>query len=141
MKGITVEQFNEVYWPACYAELLSVPQMFQQWASKQVMGITGTNVRQAHYTPGHDKTCPSCNSVQETCRYVLWCEEKCRVDLMHKSINILDLWLANNDMDEELHCLLVQYAYGQGGTTMQELVDWQESKFQCLANSMNTIGW
>mgnify|MGYP007095174273 CR=1 FL=1 len=60
--------------------------MFQIWASKQVLGITGTNEMQARYTANHDKKCPSCGVCVETCGHVLACEEAGRVDLLHQSI-------------------------------------------------------
>jgi hypothetical protein len=39
--------------------------------AKQVLGIAGTNVMQAKYTPNHDKKCPSCGKEDKTCGHVL----------------------------------------------------------------------
>ena len=57
------DEFNEVAWRPIYQALHDVPRLFQLWACKQVLGIAGTNEMQAHYTPNHEKTCPSCGVV------------------------------------------------------------------------------
>jgi len=56
VKWLDEEQFDEVYWPACYAALTGTKRMFQIFACKQTMGIAGCNENQAYYTPGHDKS-------------------------------------------------------------------------------------
>jgi hypothetical protein len=80
------EQFDEVYWPACYQALTEVPWMFQLFASKQTLGIAGCN----YYTPGHDPLCPSCGVVPETCGHILVCDEAGRVEVLHGSIDLLN---------------------------------------------------
>ena len=60
VKWINEEQFDEIYWPACYSALTGTKRMFQIFASKQTMGIAGCNDNLAYYTPGHDRKCPSC---------------------------------------------------------------------------------
>ena len=79
---IDKEQFDEVHWPACYQALAEVPRLFQIFASKQTTSIASCNVNQAYYTPGHNKMCPSCGVVQETCAHVLTCEETGRVEVL-----------------------------------------------------------
>ena len=87
------EEFDEVHWWSVYNGLDSVPRLFQLWACKQVMGVAGTNVNQAKYTPNHDKKCPSCGVVNETCGHVLSCDEAGRVDLLHQSIELVGQWM------------------------------------------------
>jgi hypothetical protein len=60
VKFLDQEQFDKVEWRGVHCALNEVPRMFQIWASKQVLGIVGTNKMQARYTPNHDKHCPSC---------------------------------------------------------------------------------
>jgi hypothetical protein len=140
VKWINEEQFDEVYWPACYAALSAAPRMFQLFASKQTMGIAGCNVNQAFYTPGHSKMCPSCGVVQESCSHILLCEEAGRVEALHRSIDHMNRWLKDNGTDNELRSVLVEYAHGRGGLTMQEIVGNHPQHVQ-MATSVDCIGW
>ena len=87
------------------------------------MGIAGTNEMQAHYTPGHDKKCPSCGIAIETCSHILSCEEAGWVAVLHKSAKLLEQWMQDHGTERELRRLVVQYVHGGVGTTMQETVD------------------
>ena len=140
VKWIDAEQFDEVYWPACYSALTEVKRMFQIFACKQTMGIAGCNENQAFYTPGHDKKCPSCGVEIETCAHVLSCNELGRVDVLHKSIDLLDRWLKDNSTEANLRWLLIQYAHGHGGRTIQEIVGFQ-LQYRRSAASVDSIGW
>jgi hypothetical protein len=140
VKWLDEEQFDEVYWPACYKVLSEAPRMFQLFASKQTMGISGCNVNQAFYTPGHNKMCPSCGMVQESCSYILTCEEAGRVEVLHRSIEHLDQWLKDNGTDQELRRFLVKCAHGRGGQSMQEIVGYQ-LQYRRMAESIDCIGW
>jgi hypothetical protein len=66
VKWINEEQFDEVYWPACYTALNGTKRMFQIFACKQTFGIAGCSDNQAYYTPGQDRRCPSCGVEIET---------------------------------------------------------------------------
>jgi hypothetical protein len=138
---MTGDQFDEVYWQAVYKALHDVPRLFQIWAAKQVLDIAGTNVMQEKYTPNHDKRCPSCGDVDETCAHVLMCEEAGRVDLLHQSIELVDAWMKENGTDTRLRTCLIWFAHGRGGATMQEVVGDRTGQYQRLAASMDLIGW
>lgn len=140
VKWIDGEQFDEVYWPACYAALNGTKRMFQMFACKQTFGIAGCNRNQAYYTPGHDKKCPSCGEETETCAHILSCDEAGRVDLLHRSIDLLDRWLRENSTEPNLRKFLIQYAHGRGGRSMQEIVGFQ-LQYRRLAVSVDCIGW
>jgi hypothetical protein len=137
---INEEQFDEIYWPACYRALVDAPRMFQLFASKQTFGIAECNVNQVYYTPGHNKMCPSCGIVQETCSHVLHCNEVGRVEALHKSIDCLDKWMRENGTNPVLLKFLVEYAHGRGGKTMQEIIGFRR-EFRRLAVSVDCIGW
>ena len=107
VKWINTEQFDEIYWPACYAALSDTKCMFQLFACKQTLSIAGCNQNQAYYTPGHDKKCPSCKVAMETCAHVLACEESGRVEALHRSIELLDAWLRENGTESNLRRFLV----------------------------------
>ena len=140
VKWINEEQFDEIYWPACYSALSATKRMFQLFACKQTMGIAGCNNNLAYYTPGHDRRCPSCGVARETCAHILACEESGRVEVLHKSIDLLDQWLRDSGTEENLRKFLTQYAHGRGGRTMQEIVGFQ-LQYRRLAVSVDCIGW
>jgi hypothetical protein len=100
VKWLDKEQFNEVYWPACYQALTEVPRMFEVFASKQTISIAGCNVNQSYYTLGHDKLCPSCGVVQEMCAHVLMCNETGQVAVLNRSIDLLNKWLKDNGTEQ-----------------------------------------
>ena len=85
--------FDQVAWRQVYAALHSVPQLFQLWASKQVMEVAGTNLMQSLYTEGHDPHCPSCSHALESCSHILRCDKVGRVDALMRSIGWLEDWL------------------------------------------------
>ena len=135
------DEFEEVDWLPIYKALNEVPRMFQLWAGKQVMGVAGTNAMQARYMPGHSSKCPSCGVHRETCDHVLRCEEAGRVDLLHKSIDLVDQWMRDQGTEVTLRRLLVEYAHSRGGKTMGEVVGQRGGKWLRLARSMDKIGW
>ena len=65
-----------------YSVLHELPQMFQIWACKQVMGMAGKNLYQSEYRPNHDPKCPSFNRCVESCAHVLECQEEGRVETL-----------------------------------------------------------
>jgi hypothetical protein len=62
------------------------------------------------------------------------------VDVLHKSIDLLDRWLKDNSTEANLRWLLIQYAHGHGGRTIQEIVGFQ-LQYRRLAASVDSIGW
>ena len=78
--------------------------------------------------------------VQETCGHVLACDEVGRVEVLHRSIDLLDKWLKENGTKCMLRRFLVQYAHRRGGCTMQEIVGFRQ-EYRRLAVSVDSIGW
>ena len=72
-------QFDEVDWRMVWEALKETPRMFQIWASKQVMNISGVNRNLAKNKPRQIKRCPSCNREIKTCAHVLACKGEGRV--------------------------------------------------------------
>jgi hypothetical protein len=137
------DEFDEVAWRAVHSALWDVPRMFQIWATKQVMEIAGTNEMQSKYKPGHDKMCPSCSCRIETCGHVLFCQEEGRVDILEKSIDLLDDWLIDQNTNESLRFCIIDYARGRGGLSMREAVAGvgKATEFRRMADSQDKIGW
>ena len=84
--------------------------------------------------------CPSCGVVQEGCSHILMSEEAGRVEVLHRSIEHLNRWLKDNGTDEDLRRVLVEYAHGRGGLSMQEIVG-DQLQYRRMAKSVDCIGW
>jgi hypothetical protein len=69
------------------------------------------------------------------------CREEGRVDVLERSIDLLDDWLIEQDTDEELRFCLIDYARGRGGVTMYDLCHNKSEGYQRLARSQDMIGW
>ena len=137
---LTPGQFDEVDWDHVYETLHGVPRMFQVWACKQVMDIAPTFYNLSKYTD-QDKKCPSCNCKVETCAHILECEEEGRVEAMNLTIDMLELWLIQEQTDPGLQDCIIQYARGRGGTTMGEICEDKHEKYHHFAVSQDKIGW
>lgn len=140
-KILQPEAFDAVAWRVVHSALWEIPRMFQIWAAKQVMELAGTNEMQSRYKENHDRRCPSCNSAVETCGHVLMCREEGRVDVLQRSIDLLDDWLIEQETDEELRFCLIDYARGRGGVTMYDLCHNKCARYQRFARSQDLIGW
>ena len=76
----------------------------------------------------------------ETRAHILSCNEAGPVDVLHKSIDLLDQWLKDSGTEVNLRKFLTRYAHGRGGRTMQEIVGFQ-LQYCRLAASVDCIGW
>jgi hypothetical protein len=84
-----------------------VPQLFQQSACTQVIGIVGT----IKWDKTVVRKCPSCLQEHDTCTYVLHCSHAgCVKNLLH-TINLLEDWLTEADTDPDLLGCIEEYAY------------------------------
>ena len=81
-----------------------------------------------------------CGVEIETCGHVLSCNEAGQVEVLHKSIDLMDRWLKDNGTETNLRQFLIQYAHGRGGRSMQEIVGFQ-LQYRRLAVSVDCIGW
>ena len=95
--------------------LHKVPRLFQLWACKQIINITGKNLIQSLYKPHHDHTCLSCDQCVETCAHVISWNDSGRFDALFQSINILDKWLKKVGMHIQLRKYILQYDKVRGG--------------------------
>ena len=134
-KILLPDQFKEVDWDMVYSALRELPQMFQIWASKQVMGVAGTNLYQSEYWQNHDPMCPSCTRCVEFCAYVLECQEEGRVETLLGTIDFLDSWMKKIGTDKVLQNFLVRYAKGRGAITMKEIMSYRTHHLYPLAQS------
>ncbi len=63
------------------------------------------------------------------------------MDVLEKSIDLLDDWLIEQGTDEELRFCLIDYARGRGGLSMYDICHKKSPKFHCMTRSQDQIGW
>eukprot|EP00956_Cyclotella_meneghiniana_P030107 scaffold74950_cov70-Cyclotella_meneghiniana.AAC.3 len=110
--------FEEVDWRAVYQTLNEVPRMFQIWACNHASRSVG---------------------LTELTR----CKpESGRVVLVHKSIDLVEQWMKDQETEPTLRKVLIEYAHGRGGETMLgEIVGIRGGRLRQLARLMDKIGW
>jgi hypothetical protein len=109
--------FGWVDWEMVHPTLSEVPKLFQLWACKQVMGITGT----MEWDKTKQRRCPSCMRERDTCDHVLRCHHEGRVGTLHHMLSMIEKWMQEADTDLELQECIAEYAHGRGALTMQEI--------------------
>ncbi len=109
LKIIWMLQFDEIDWKYVHAALEGVPQMFQIWACKQVLGIANTNNTVHKWDKEVDPQCPSCWQAVETMEHVLMCTEAGRVDIFLQMVGLLDAWLIKMDTAPALRAYIVDF--------------------------------
>jgi hypothetical protein len=129
--------FDKVDWEMVYQTLHEVPQMFQQWACKQVMSIAGT----MEWDESVVRKCPSCLQKRDTCAHVLFCEHAGRVATLHHRVDLLEAWMEESGTDPDLLDCIAEYAYSRGGRTMVEICRGLGEPFQRMARDQDEIGW
>jgi hypothetical protein len=125
--------FKMVDWEIVYSTLRKVPKLFQLWASKQVMGIAKTM--------DWDKTvvwkCPSCTWAQDTCVHVLFCCLAGRVETLHHTMDLVEDWLNETEMEPELQKCLLEYGRGWGGITMEVVCQGRNEEYHQLGKKQD----
>ena len=140
-KGIlTNKQFEEVDWKSVHGTLHSLPKLFQLWASKHVLDVAGT-MKFLSYQDKRAPTCPSCKKCVEDCAHVVKSEEVGRTAAFVESVRHFELWLKENDTDEEVTECLIEYLLGRGDKTFTECAEGCSAQLTTLANSQDVIGW
>ncbi len=133
-------QFDKVDWESVHTALCRVPRMFQIWACKQVMDIAPANGNRP-WERLLCPLCPSCAQVLETCSHILYFNHAGRVDILMKSIELLESWLVDVETDPDLWDSIVKYAKGRGGVTMLDICQGMDHRYRLMAQDQDTIGW
>jgi hypothetical protein len=138
----TPTQFDCINWVLVHRTLHKLPRLFQIWAAKQVLGVTGT----MKFLANQDKRsplCPSCLECKETCTHIAWCPESERSKAFHQSTKTIERWLGENKTHPDLQALLLLYLHRRGLRTCQACVVELSLPpiFHKLAQSQDTIGW
>jgi hypothetical protein len=108
MKILDTRAFDMVDWEIVHRTLWEVPELFQHWACKEVMGAAGTME--------WDKTVvqkfPCCLQERDTCTHALFCCYDGRVETLHHTIDLIENWLEESETEPELQEILLEYATG-----------------------------
>jgi hypothetical protein len=100
--------FESVDWISVHRTLHNLPQLFQVWAAKQVLGIAGTINFLAHQDD-RSPLCPSCLECTETCKHIAQCSEVRQAAAFMQSMQGLEKWFKQNNTHMDLQSLLLKY--------------------------------
>ncbi len=141
-KILTNTQFECIDWESVHRTLHNLPRLFQIWAAKQVLGVTGTMKFLLHQD-GRSPVCPSCQECIETCTHIAWCSETRRSAAFHQSTEEVERWFSEEKTHPDLQSLLLPYIHGRGMKTCLECAFDLHLPliFQEFAKSQDIIGW
>jgi hypothetical protein len=136
------EQFDYVDWMSIHCTLHNLPRLFQVWAAKHVLGITGT----MSFLPHQDEQsplCPSCLNCRETCKHIAKCPEVGCAQAFAQSASEVELWLTKNNAHPNLCFLLLRYLWGRGALSGYKCATALNLPhiFREFAESHDIIGW
>jgi hypothetical protein len=101
-------QFNAINWPSVHHTLHDQSQLFQLWASKHVLGTTGTMKFLAHQD-NRSPLCPSCLCCKKSCSHIAHCPEEGRAQTFEQPAKAMEVWLDTNKTHPNLQSLLLGY--------------------------------
>jgi hypothetical protein len=139
-KILSCGEFEEVDWESVHKTLHLVPRLFQVWAAKHVLGMAGTMKFLAHQD-GHDPTCPSCRTCEETCTHIARCPEAGHMEAFLQAVAELSKWMKDNETHPDLVLVILEYAQGQGEVSCIECAGKLPSIVQEFAVLQDRIGW
>jgi hypothetical protein len=137
-KILSHDQFDSVDWISIHCTLHDLPQLFQVWATKHILGIAGTMKFLAHQD-NRSSLCPSCQG----CKKVAPCPEARRTLAFAQSMLGVELWLDKNSTHPNLWLLLLQYFQGRGALLCSKCSTALNLPhiIQEFAESQDIIGW
>ncbi len=141
-KILTTTQIECINWESIHHTLHNLPRLFQIWAAKHVLGVTGTMKFLAHQDR-RSSLCPSCQECIETCTHIARCSETGRCKAFHQSTEEVERWLGEEQSHPDLQSLLLLYIRGRGTKTcLKCTIDLNLlSIFHEFAKSQDIIGW
>ena len=113
------KQFDAIGWRPIHNTLHDLPQLFQLWASKHVLGIAGTMKFLSHQD-GRSPLCPSCHECDKTCKHIAHCPEVGRAAAFQESTNTVEKWMETSGTHSNVKVLLLRYLRGRGPTMCLE---------------------
>jgi hypothetical protein len=136
------EQFDSVDWTSIHRTLHDLPWLFQVWAAKHILGITGMMSFLLHQDK-QSPLCPSCLNCRETCKQVAKCPEVGRAQAFARSASEVEIWLTKNNAHPDLCSLLLRYLQGRGALSCYECATALNLPhiFQQFTEFQDVIGW
>jgi hypothetical protein len=118
-KILSTKQFDQVDWKSVHNTLHGLPQLFQLWASKHVLGIAGT-MKYLLHQDNRSPICPSCHVCARTCKHIARCLEVGQIAAYIQSTQEVERWMSAQDIHPDLVQLLKESMRGRGETTCLE---------------------
>jgi hypothetical protein len=91
-KLLSFKQFDLVDWKSIHCKLHGLPRLFQLWASKHILGITGI-MKFLAYQDKRSPLCPGCLKCKEMCRHIAHCAEEGCAATFSQSTQEIERWM------------------------------------------------
>ncbi len=138
-------RFQQVSWSTLELVLLSKPDMYQLWLSKQCIGIHATRRNLACIQDILDDKCPNCGQAQETSTHLNRCPDYGCTLLFKESVTNLSTWMhQHNCTDPELTYWIEKYLLFHGTRSFTSSVDeggFCSNDLYSVAAGQYLIGW
>ena len=72
-------QYENIYWAGMEHVMKKFPQLFRNWVTKQVLGMSGCTSAKAHWVKNLEDKCQSCGKTGDTSTHVTRCKDPGRV--------------------------------------------------------------
>ena len=133
--------FNLVWWQGVGRSMLSFPQMFRVFVTKQTSSFCGTNRQLSRINPSVKNVCPSCGCRNESARHITRCRDDVRAQMFAISVGDLVKWMESTRVDVALIRLVRDYLLARGSLTMVQTLNDNRSPLTLLARSHDKLGW
>jgi hypothetical protein len=107
-KILSLDQYDSMDWKLVCSTLHDLPWLFQVWAFKHVLGITGMIKFLAHQND-RSPLCSSCNKCKGTCKRITQCPDAGCALAFEQCAQGIEQSLEKNNTHPNLWTLLLQY--------------------------------
>jgi ribonuclease HI len=138
--GWSSKQFDEVDWENLHLCLLSKPDGFRTWLSKQHSNFCATRVQTQRWFGSDDNKCPSCLAIEERAEHLCRCQDPARRELLATNTEELIHWMSIGDNTHpDIIRWVESYILSQG--RLQLRLEHHPHSIRDLVASQTQIGW
>jgi hypothetical protein len=132
--------FRHIYWGGLEKAMLSYPQMFRTWVTKQVSGFCGTNRHLAKIDTLVENVCPCCGNDDESTAHITRCPDPGRQKTFKQSVDKLLRWMKETHVDGNVITCLETYLSSRGEGSMVDIAQPYDYLTE-WALEHDTLGW
>ena len=133
--------FELVYWGGVEAAARTFPKKFQDFITKKVSKISGTNRQLSRIDSTIENVCYSCGRRDESSKHITQCKDTGRKAMLKYSVDELIQWMATTHVNIHLQQMIYKYLMAQSKRTMISCTHTTSPLLQTLATVQDRLGW